>query len=197
MKRHRKILGAWAVVFGLLAGLDGCAELSERMGRSPPEAGPAVQPVALSEAAVGSAAEVPSALRTPASQSLFLLVSGRGVQVYECSAGSWALKAPEATLVDAKGTVIGKHYAGPTWESTDGSTVVGAVAASQPSNDDASIPRLLLNVKSTTGTGVFKQTRAIQRLQTVGGMAPKGGCGAGETKRVPYAATYAFFRVAG
>ncbi|CAN5925593.1 hypothetical protein BH11MYX4_BH11MYX4_06510 [soil metagenome] len=33
---------------------------------------------------------------------------------------------PEATLFGHHGRVAGKHYAGPTWEANDGSTVVGA-----------------------------------------------------------------------
>jgi hypothetical protein len=44
--------------------------------------------------------------------------------------------------------------------------------------------------------GIFGSVASIQRLDTVGGMAPTGGCDeahAGAITRVPYSATYAFF----
>jgi hypothetical protein len=102
-------------------------------------------------------------------------------------------------LTDASGVTVGKHYAGPTCEAADGSTVLGTLVASDPGGDASAIPWLLLSVKSTTGTGVLTQTKSIQRLQTVGGVAPTSDCAAanaGSTARVPYAATYAFFRAA-
>src|SRR6266542_862543 len=78
--------------------------------------------------------EVPAALRPPAGQSLYLEALATGVQIYECSqkpdsAYEWAFKAPEASLADRSGHSLGKHYAGPTWESSDGSTVVGEIQA--------------------------------------------------------------------
>ncbi len=39
----------------------------------------------------------------------------------------WVFKAPEASLMDDQGKIIGKHYAGPTWESSDGSKVGGQI----------------------------------------------------------------------
>ena len=38
-------------------------------------------------------------------------------------------RAPEATLYGKRGKTEGKHYVGPTWESKDGSTVVGSKLA--------------------------------------------------------------------
>jgi hypothetical protein len=55
---------------------------------------------------------------------------------------------------------------------------------------------LLLGAKSTSGVGVLAQATSIQRVQTVGGKAPEGGCNqaqAGNELRVPYAATYYFY----
>jgi hypothetical protein len=146
---------------------------------------------------------IPDALKTPADSAVALEARGVGVQIYECkakkddaSAFEWTLKAPEADLLDANGKSVGKHYAGPTWESTDGSKVVGAVKAKIDSPEAGAIPWLLLDVKSTDGTGVFSKTTAVQRLATEGGKAPTDGCtaaDAGKETRVPYKATYYFY----
>jgi len=150
--------------------------------------------------------DVPVSVRAPVGQEAFLEALASGVQIYACAAKSnqptafeWAFRAPEAALVDRSGRAIGKHYAGPTWESIDGSAVVGDVKARDPGPDPSAIPWLLLTAKSSTGTGVFTQTKSIQRLKTVGGAAPSQACGAanvGEIARVPYTATYYFYRVA-
>jgi hypothetical protein len=108
-----------------------------------------------------------------------------GVQIYVCGARrgdpskyEWTLKAPEAEPHDSSGKRIGKHYAGPTWESNDGSKVVGEVKARDNGPDSNAIPWLLLTAKSTSGNGVFTRTNSIQRIDTIGGKAPSGGCDA-------------------
>ena len=150
-----------------------------------------------------NAANVPPALRPPAEQLLLLEVNGKGVQIYQCAGdGSpaapfgWKLQGPEATLQDHDGHVIGKHYAGPTWESADGSSVVGEVRAHDDGPDPAAIPWLLLSAKSNNGTGVFSKVLSIQRLHTAGGKAPSAACdatNAGQVARVPYSADYYFY----
>lgn len=150
--------------------------------------------------------EVPQALRPPAGQTLFIEALASGVQIYECapktnqpSTFEWTFRAPEAALVDRAGHSVGKHYAGPTWESIDGSTVVGAISSRDPGPDKSAIPWLLLTAKSTSGSGLFSQTRSIQRVKTIGGIAPAQACtseNAKQVSRVPYTATYYFYRVA-
>ena len=149
-----------------------------------------------------AAAAVPEKLKVPDTQKLSLEVKATGVQIYACSASKtdparfeWVFKAPEADLFDSAGKKIGSHYAGPTWESTDGSKVVGELKAKDDGPDPAAIPWLLLSAKSTSGTGVFARTLSIQRLRTVGGKAPADGCDqahAGKETRIAYKATYAF-----
>src|SRR5712671_6274282 len=147
---------------------------------------------------------VPASLAVPDTQVLSLEALATGVQIYECKAGTgnnpaqfeWAFKAPEADLFDGAGTRIGKHYAGPTWESNDGSKVVGEVKAQDTGPDSGAIPWLLLSAKSTSGTGAFSQTKSIQRVHTVGGKAPTEPCSqaqAGKVARVGYKATYYFY----
>jgi hypothetical protein len=152
---------------------------------------------------VGTDPVVPDNLKVPAGQTLSLVSPATGVQIYECSAGKtdpakfeWAFKAPEADLFDLSGRKTGKHYAGPTWESDDGSKVVGEVKARDDGPDANAIPWLLLGAKTTSRTGVFGRTQSIQRLHTAGGKAPAEACDRakwGQQARVDYRATYYFY----
>jgi hypothetical protein len=154
---------------------------------------------------VGTIPKVPESLKVPAAQTLLLETHATGVQTYECKVTTddpnvyeWVFKAPEADLFDVAGTKVGKHYAGPTWEWNDGSRVVGEVKAQDDGPDVDAIPWLLLSAKSTSGAGVLGQVASIQRIQTVGGKAPAGGCAeeyAGKQVGVPYNAAYYFYVV--
>ena len=128
---------------------------------------------------------------------------GTGVQVYTCDpigAGfAWHLKAPDALLFDAAGQQVGRHFAGPSWQATDGSTVVGDTRVSSKAPQADSIPWLVLRVKSESGAGAFAKVRTITRTKTEGGAMPTTGCDAahaGAEARVPYSAEYTFFRAA-
>ncbi|MDP9001131.1 MAG: DUF3455 domain-containing protein [Myxococcota bacterium] len=143
---------------------------------------------------------MPEAIAIPSGQKVLLKAVGKGVQIYVCKAKEgaaslyeWTLKAPEAELFDDNGRVIGKHYGGPTWESTDGSKVVGKLHAKADAPEATAIPWLLLDAKSNEGSGVFSSVKGIQRVATVGGKAPAGGCDGAHTDaetRVAYGATY-------
>ena len=149
------------------------------------------------------APSVPASLNVPATQRLSVVAQASGVQIYDCSASKtdpakfeWVFRAPEADLFDGAGKKIGKHYAGPTWESNDGSKVIGEVKARDDGPDANAIPWLLLNAKSASGNGVFGKTQSIQRVNTVGGKAPVGGCTqaqAGKDARIAYRAAYYFY----
>lgn len=159
-----------------------------------------------SGAAKLAAPEVPAQLRPPAGEVLFLEAQGRGVQIYDCSPKSaqpavyeWTFRAPEAQLEDSSGRVLGRHFTGPTWELDDGGSVVGEVKARAPSPSPSAIPWLLLSARATAGSGKLTATTSVQRLQTVGGIAPSVGCdaaNAGKVARVPYTANYYFYRAA-
>jgi hypothetical protein len=147
--------------------------------------------------------DVPPVLKVADGQVLTAALHGTGVQIYECRPGTkdptrfaWIYQAPAADLADRSGKEIGRHYAGPTWEAYDGSTVVADVAVRYDSPDPASIQWLLLRAKTNTGKGIFGKTRFIQRLHTIGGLAPTGSCDAahvGQRTRVPYSADYYFY----
>jgi len=135
-------------------------------------------------------------LRVPEHNTLAAHVFASGVQIYKWTGTSWSFVAPQATLFADEGNhgEIGVHYAGPTLESTSGSTVVGAVSKRCVA-DAASIPWLLLQAVSTNGPGIFAHVTFIQRLNTVGGNAPASpGMIVGETANVPYTAEYYFYR---
>jgi Protein of unknown function (DUF3455) len=104
--------------------------------------------------------------------------------------------APEADLFDARGNKAGRHYAGPYWESTDGSRIAGTVKERADAPVADAIPWLLLAAKSVGPEGSFSNVTSIQRVNTVGGVAPKAGCSratAGTPARVGYTADYYFF----
>lgn len=149
-----------------------------------------------------AAPQIPPALNPPAGQTLYLETFAEGVQIYECArkgdAGfEWTFKAPEASLKSRSSVAIGTHYEGPTWAATDGSTVVGEVKARDPGPTSSAIPWLLLAARTHTGTGLFASTKSIQRVATTGGLAPAAACAVGNPgtiARVPYTATYYFYR---
>ena len=119
-----------------------------------------------------------------------------GVQIYRWSGASWVFVAPRATLYSDPNRrgVVGSHYAGPTWESVSGSTVVGTVAKRCTPNQSA-IPWLLLDAVSSAGPGVFRGVTQIQRVNTMGGVAPAtAGTVLDEIAEVPYSAEYFFYR---
>jgi hypothetical protein len=150
--------------------------------------------------------EVPPTLLASSGEVVFLEAQASGVQVYDCASKpgpplsyEWTFRGPEAALVDASGRSLGKHYAGPTWQSNDGSSVVGEVTSRASGSGANAIPWLLLRAKATTGSGVFSATTSIQRVRTAGGVAPPTACSAAnasQVARVPYTATYYFYRAA-
>lgn len=153
--------------------------------------------------AQASSAETPANLTVPAHNEVLFQTYATGVQTYVCKASpddatkfAWTFVAPTADLWNPAGEKIGSHYAGPTWEGADGSKVMGKVLERADATAPGAIPWLLLEATSHTGTGVFGEVSYIQRLETVGGVAPTDGCdaaAAGAERAVEYTAQYAFF----
>jgi hypothetical protein len=153
--------------------------------------------VLLSGSLVTARAEtsLPDAIAAPG-ETIVLTVHAEGAQVYECKAGNdgkptWAFREPIATLL-ADGKTVGRHYAGPNWEHSDGSAVVGKVAASAPGAMPTDIPWLKLEVVSRRGSGVLAGVTTVQRINTQGGKL-EGACDkAGSFRSAPYSADYVF-----
>jgi hypothetical protein len=149
-------------------------------------------------------AQVPGNLKPAATEVALGVALARGVQIYECrmkkddpQATEWGFVAPEADLFDAEGMLVGTHYAGPQWESLDGSKVAGSVKARADAPQAGAIPWLLLTTKSVGRDGAFAKVTSIQRINTAGGVAPAAdGCtvaSLGRGARVRYTADYVMF----
>jgi hypothetical protein len=120
---------------------------------------------------------VPGSIQAPAGEELILIARATGYQIYVCRPGAegnpaWALQAPEAELFDEQGKAIGKHFGGPTWQLNDGSQITGKMAARVDAPDPKAIPWLLLTVTGHSGKGKLSGVTSIQRMNTVGGLAP-------------------------
>ena len=121
-----------------------------------------------------------------------------GVQIYFWTGTNWSFRAPEAELYDGDRQHVGKHYKGtngPTWEATDGSRVVASVVTNANAYNAHSIPHLLLKAVSSSDEGTISRVTYIQRVDTLGGMAPaEPGKTVEQEARVKYSAEYAFYR---
>lgn len=153
---------------------------------------------------MSSAPDVPAPIAVP-SGKVSMRTVGVGELTYECrekqgAAGTfdWTFVAPTATLWDTSRTkAVGKYYGGPTWESNDGSKVTGKQLAIAPAANAGAIPLQLVQAAPATGNGVMQGVTYIQRLNTVGGVAPKEPCAAGsagQRRQVKYEADYVFYK---
>ncbi len=160
--------------------------------------------VARQLAALGVTSGVPITLQVPAGNVADLAARADGVQIYTCTASglsfAWSAAVPAATLYNGTGGLIATHFAGPTWQASDGSSVLGHKIAAVTVAPDA-IPWLLLGATSTTvgpsGGALLSGTSYIQRLLTRGGLAPAASaCNAGTVgtaASIPYSALYVFY----
>ncbi len=143
------------------------------------------------------AQQMPEAIAA-AGQAQVLKAHAEGAQVYECKADAadklaWAFREPIATLL-VDGKTVGRHYAGPNWELSDSSAVVGKVAGNAPGATAKDIPWLKLDVASQRGSGTLTGVTTVQRINTVGGKLD-GACEtAGAFRSEPYSADYVFLK---
>ena len=177
----------------------------------------ALTAVAVAAAVFGAAApaanagidtpEVPASLDVQGAHKPYLRTHAAGVQIYRCdlTAGEyrWGLVAPRATLTNDAGKVVGSHGGGPTWTARDGSRIA-ARRYDGVTVDPTAIPWLLLQVTSTQqgdDGDRFAGTTWIQRIDTVGGLAPAPStCDATTAStivEVPYTADYVFWKATG
>jgi hypothetical protein len=120
---------------------------------------------------------VPDSIQAPAGEELVFLARATGFQIYVCQPNAdgkaaWTLKAPKAELFDEQGKSIGKHFGGPTWQLKDGSQLTGRMTAKIDASDPKAIPWLLVTVTGHSGNGKLSGVTSIQRVNTVGGLAP-------------------------
>ena len=143
-----------------------------------------------------ASAEIPDQIAT--AEAPVATFHAEGAQVYECKTGTagrleWQFREPIATLL-LDGKTVGRHFAGPTWELSDGSKVLGKAAGRAPGATSADIPLLKLDAVPQRDAGMLAGVTTIQRLNTKGGVA-QGPCHTpGEMLSVAYSADYAFYR---
>ena len=149
--------------------------------------------------ALPAAAQAPKEVTPPAGKAA-MTYKGAGMLGWECKNTdgkfAWAGPVPDAKLTDKGGKEVGKYYPGPTWELTDGSKITGKQLATAPGAAGA-IPLQLVEAAPATGKGALEGVTHIQRLNTVGGVAPAEACDAakvGTKKQVGYSADYVFWK---
>jgi hypothetical protein len=147
-------------------------------------------------------AALPSTVQVPDGHHQKLWSRGVGEITYACrekadQKGSygWVFVAPVATLYGSDKAVLGKYYAGPTWEGMDGSKVTGKQAGVAPMGAE-NIPLQLVKASPAGSGGIFGDVAYIQRLKTKGGIAPASTCNAasaGMEQKVAYEADYVYY----
>ena len=166
---------------------------------------------------------VPGTLQVPEGNEAFLIGHAFGSQDYVCAAtGSgvaFVLTTPEAVLFDNPARRVVNHFFSPnpaeggtiraTWQSTRNSSVFwgqGVAMATAATDPDFVAPDAIawvtlkrVGVLEGSGTGDnLAVATFVQRVNTVGGLAPSIGCNLptdiGTTAIVPYEADYVFFR---
>jgi uncharacterized protein DUF3455 len=159
---------------------------------------------------------VPPGLEVPAPSQAFLLGRGVGTQNYECQPVDalghvdWTLFTPEATLFSDQQEQLTTHFFSPnpkdrvvvpTWQAADTSAVWARGIASA-TVDPNSIAWVKLATVATqvgpTGGTTLSGTTFVQRVNTIGGLAPSTGCDqlpdVGKRAFVPYTADYFFYK---
>lgn len=141
-------------------------------------------------------------MNVPPGSRIVLQAKGDGVQIYTCTKAptgdvKWGPSTPKAKLRDAKGKVIGTHFAGPTWKLKNGGQVQAQlIPPPHPSPKEGAIPWLELSAKPGTATGSLAEVTYITRTDTHDGVAPATGCTerkVGRKGKVHYTATYTFY----
>ena len=144
--------------------------------------------------------QAPAAVTAPVGNKVAMMAVGAGDLNYECRAKAdmpgtfaWVFTGPDALLLDKNKATVGKYYGGPTWESTD---VSGKQLATAPGVAGA-IPLQLVQASPAMGSGAMTGVTYIQRLNTIGGVAPADVCNQaamGSKKLVKYQADYYFYK---
>jgi len=166
---------------------------------------------------------VPTDIRVPAGNQLFLVGHAEGTQQYIClkpgTTTPWVLFGPQATLFDDDGRQIITHFLSPnlspndplgsgtprpTWQHSKDNSAVWAKKKAESSDSNfvepGAIPWFLLEVvgdqDGPTGGSKLTATTFIQRLNTFGGVAPSTNCTLGDQALVDYEADYFFYKAA-
>jgi hypothetical protein len=155
---------------------------------------------------------VPAGLQAPVGNEAFLEGAAIGTQDYIClpsgSGTAWTFFGPQATLFNQHDEQIITHFLSPnpfengtprvTWQSSEDTSKIWGLTIASVVVHPTTIPWLLVQVvgaeNGPTGGGELSETTYVQRLNTVGGVAPSTSCTVGMMALVPYSADYFFYR---
>lgn len=154
-------------------------------------------------AAIPEPAGLSPRMRASLDEEPAFMLSGNGVNVYECRPGLsepnaylWSFVAPDATLYEGSRTAARSTSPNLLESASDRSSVSGIVRATQPGGAN-NLPWTLMRARPLGESGLFAGVTSIQRVNTSGGIAPGNGCGAdtvGSEARVAYSADYYFYK---
>lgn len=147
---------------------------------------------------------LPEAVRVPDGHRVTWETVGVGRITYECRAKAdaagvfeWTFVGPQADLASRAGAKLGTYFGPPaTWAAADGSRITGTQVAVAP-NGAGNLPFQLVKANPATGAGAMNGVTYVQRVATVGGVAPTSACDAGTVGRkevVNYRADYVFWK---
>jgi hypothetical protein len=161
---------------------------------------------------------VPSEIEVLPPNHAFLIGHAVGTQNYECQpAGTlgrvaWTLFTPQATLFSDSGDQLTTHFFSPnpgeagvvvraTWQHSADTSSVWAKATGSVVPDPTAVAWLRLQAVGTrvgpNGGTTLSKTTFVQRVNTVGGVAPNTGCDqlndVGKKAFMPYTADYVFY----
>jgi hypothetical protein len=196
-RRIRLVACTTTLAVGLMVSLP---QLAHAQNITPPPLPPGLQPV-------------------PEGNEVYRVGHAIGFQNYVCQpvgAGfKFVLFTPQATLFKDNDKQIITHFFSPnpdeggviraTWEDSNDTSAIWA-KVHQPNGavtvDASAVDWLLLDVvgrvEGPNGQGALADTTFVQRLSTVGGVAPADGClfltDVGKHEFVPYTADYFFWR---
>jgi hypothetical protein len=147
---------------------------------------------------------LPDTMKVPAGHKVAMETLGVGEITYECRADkdmagkyAWVFAGPDAKLLDKSGKQVGKYFGPPaTWEAMDGSKITGKQLAVSPGGA-GNIPLQFVQANPAMGMGAMTGVTYIQRVKTMGGVAPASACAAGNLgskQIVKYQADYIFWK---
>lgn len=171
----------------------------------------------------GRSQRVPTDIEVEAGNRTFLEGHAVGTQNYMClpsgAVFAWAPVGPQATLFDDDDRQIMTHFLSPnpdeggiaraTWQHSRDTSAVWAkqtgISTDAAFVAPGAIPWLRLehvgDVEGPTGGDKLAKTTFIQRINTVGGVAPSTGCSTvqdlGKRVFMPYEADYVFYKERG
>jgi Protein of unknown function (DUF3455) len=159
-----------------------------------------------------TAPSVPAGLQVPAGNQAFLEGAAVGTQDYIClpsgTGTAWTFFGPQATLFNEGDEQIITHFLSPnpfengtprvTWQDSEDTSKIWGLTIASVVVDPTAIPWLLVQVvgaeNGPTGGHTLSETTYVQRLNTVGGVAPSTNCTVGMMALVPYSADYFFYK---